>query len=212
MEEIKPKGITHLGFRSVLEALEEVIGRNGLNSLLRYYKLQEFIDNPLEYDSDKRIPNPTTTRLYMCVRELFGNNGYNTLMFKAGGLMVQNVIKHNEALRNLLAMDLDPFEKIKIAFSAYSTTAGYDPEKTMEHIQEKREIIIHRPGCLECEELVKHQKKSYGAKNAACALSKGVLNGVGNSFFEISASCEEIVCRISGHEECLFRIKYEIIK
>jgi hypothetical protein len=50
------QGITRLGFRIVLDSLEENIGANGKNAILNYTKLDRYIKDPPDYDPEGRIP------------------------------------------------------------------------------------------------------------------------------------------------------------
>ncbi len=202
---------THLSYRSVVDAIEEVIGENGKKAVLRFTGLEHLIDDPVDYDPEARVPYEYVTKLFFGVREIMGNKGYNAVMYRGGLISVKNIVDHSEPLRALIAMELDPVEKLKMGYQAYVRNTGHDPEEILKHITESREILIHRADCSECNELVKMNEMIKGITKPGCFFIKGIMQGIGDSFKEeIAVMVEESKCRLIGDKECMFRIKYEI--
>lgn len=168
------------------------------------------IENPVDYDPDSRVAYDDVIRLFLGVREVIGNIGYDVIMYRGGMFAVKNIIKHSEPLQKLIEMDFDPVEKLKLGYRAYITNAGYDPEKTMEFFGDKNEILIHRPDCTECEGLLEKGEKMEKFKKPSCSFINGLLQEIGNCFNEVDVSSEEIKCRLMGDDECLFKIGYQI--
>ena len=207
----RDNSLTHLAYRSLLDAVEDILGKNGKNSVLRFAKLEEMITDPPEYDPDKRVPYDAVTKLFLGVRDIVGHIGYETIMSRGGVYMVEKVVEHSEALRGLITMDLDIKEKLKIAYSAYVKNAGYDPEKTLEFLPDQRQILVHRPDCTECEGLVKDENRHDAFKKPSCAFMTGVMKGIGECFkHEIHTTAREEKCRLLGDDECLFVVTYDI--
>lgn len=206
----KGKSLTHLSYRSVVDAIEDVLGKNGKNSVLRFAGLDWMIENPVDYDGEARVSIEDVTKLFFGVREIVGNRGYDVIMLRGGKSSVKNVLKHSEPMRNLIEMDFDPVEKLKLGYQAYITNAGYDPEKTMEHSSEKNEILIHRPDCTECEEFIKDKDKLKEFTKHSCSFIRGIMQEIGNCFKEVTVSAAEIKCRLLKDDECLFRINYKV--
>ena len=77
-------GLSYIAFMSVIDSMEEIIGVNGKNAILRYTGFEKLIDTPLEYTTEKRMAVEDGHRLYMGIREIIGNKGYNPLMFRGG--------------------------------------------------------------------------------------------------------------------------------
>lgn len=206
------KGIDHLAFRSCIDAIEDVLGKNGKNAVLRYAGLERFIDNPPDYDPGVRVqPNSIVTLFLFAVRDIMGNRGYDTLMFRAAMLAAKNYVKHTEELKLLIEMDIDPVEKIKMGYYGYVAGTGDDPEETIEFNPDKNEVLMHFPYCNECEELIKDETKRKEFKKPACSLVRGLVHAVSDLLNEVSkVSSEEVKCRVLGDDECMFRIKYEL--
>ena len=207
------QSLTHLAYRSVIDAIEEVMGENGKKAVLRFAGLKKLIDDPIDYDPEVRVPYEYVAKLFWGVREILGNKGYNAVMYRGGLISVKNIVEHSEPLRALIVMDFDPVEKLKMGYQAYVRNSGYDPEEILKHFSESREVLIHRADCTECNELVKKNEMIKGITKPGCFFIKGIMQSIGDCFKEeISVSPEELKCRLIGDEECLFQIRYEVLK
>ena len=203
--------LTHLAYRSVLDALEDVLGKNGMVSVLRFAGLEEMIENPPDYDPDARVGHEDVTKLFTGVRDIMGNAGYGAVMYRGGVVMVKRAVSHSEAVQTLIAMDLDPVEKLKLGYSAYLANAGYDPEKIMEHLPEKNEIVIHREDCTECDDLIQRAGSPEGITRPSCSFVRGIMKGIGDCFEkEVEVSVVEDACRLIGDYECRYRVTYRV--
>ena len=203
--------LTHLAYRSCLDTLEDVLGKNGLHSVLRFANLGEMVENPPDYDPDARVEHEDVTKLFTGVRDILGDAGYGAVMYRGGMKMVKKAVSHSEAVQALIAMDFDPVEKLKLGYSAYLANGGYDPEKIMEHLPEKNEFVIHRENCTECDDLIRRLGRPEGITKPSCAFIRGCVKGVGNCFErEIEVSVEEDACRLIGDNECRYRVTYRV--
>jgi len=203
--------LTHLAYRSILDTLEEVLGRNGLVSVLRFAALEGMIENPPDYDPDSRVGHEDVTKLFSGVRDMMGDAGYGALMYRGGLKMVKNIVSHSAPLQALIEMDLDSVEKLKLGYSAYLSNAGYDPERIMEHHPEKSEIIINRKDCTECDDLMQRAEKPKGITRPSCAFVRGIIQGIGDCFErEIEVYVVEDMCRLIGDDLCRYRAMYHV--
>jgi len=169
------------------------------------------IKNPVDYDPEARVPYEYVTKLFVGVRDLMGNSGYDVIMYRGGGFAVGNIVKHSQPLQNLIAMDFDPVEKLKLGYQAYVRNAGYDPEKTLEYHLEENQIISHRPDCTECDEILRIHKGAMAFKKPSCAFIRGLLKGIGDCFEkELSVTVTEEKCRLIGDPQCQYRISYTL--
>jgi predicted hydrocarbon binding protein len=195
----------------VVDAVEDILGKSGKNSVLNFAGLGWMVNDPIDYDPDARVAIEDVTRLFYGVREIVGNKGYDIIMFKGGRTSVKGIVKHSVPLQGLIVMNLDPIEKLKLGYKAYITNAGYDPEKSMEHFSEARQIYIHRPDCTECEIYTRDSEKMKQFTEPSCSFIKGILYEIGNTFKETEVTVDEVKCRLLGDDECLYKIDYRII-
>jgi hypothetical protein len=203
--------LTHLAYRSCVDAIEDVLGENGKKSVLRFVGLGDMIENPVDYDPEARVPYEYVTKLFVGVRDLLGNRGYEAVMYRGGGFSVKNIVKHSQPLQNLIAMDFDPVEKLKLGYQAYVRNAGYDPEKTLEYLPEENQIINHRPDCTECDEILRINEGKEVFTKPSCAFIRGLMKGIGDCFEkELSVTVTEEKCRLIGDPQCQYQISYEL--
>ncbi|MBN2224401.1 MAG: 4-vinyl reductase [Deltaproteobacteria bacterium] len=203
--------LTHLAYRSCVDAIGDVLGENGKKSVLRFAGLGDMIENPIDYDPEERVPYEFVTKLFVGVRDILGDRGYEAVMYRGGAFAVKNIVKHSQPLQGLIAMDFDPVEKLKLGYQAYVRNAGYDPEKTLEYLPENKQIINHRPDCTECDEILRIHGGTKVFTKPSCAFIRGLLKGIGDCFEkEISVSVVEEKCRLLGDPQCQYRITYTL--
>ncbi len=203
--------LTHLAYRSCVDAIEDVLGENGKNSVLRFAGLENLIKTPVDYDPEARVPYEYVTRLFLGVRDLLGDRGYEAVMYRGGTFAVKKIVERSEPLQNLIAMDFDPVEKLKLGYQAYVRNGGFDPGKTLEYLPDRHQIVNHRPDCTECDELVKINKKTLNFTKPSCAFIRGLLRSIGDCFEkELSVTVVEEKCRLVGDDQCQYRITYAL--
>jgi hypothetical protein len=208
MEEVI--GISHLGFRAIIDGLEEILGVNGTRALLRYTGFQNLIEHPLEYDMGSRMELADTNRLFKGIREIVGDKGYNSLMYRSGTLTIKSAHAHSEVVQSIVNSETTPEEKIKQLYSLYLGAIGLNLEQVVEFFPEKKELLIHRVGCYECGDIYKNREMCKDITRPGCATILGGTYQVGNLRPDlVTAEAEEIKCRLLGHDECLFRVTYE---
>jgi hypothetical protein len=205
------QGITRLGFRIVLDSLEENIGANGKNAILNYTKLDRYIKDPPDYDPEGRIPTEQYQRLWSGVRVILGNRGYNSIVHRAGMTLINDAKKRNPAYKVLVDSPQPPVEKLVTLVSAYLYAIGIDPQQSMEHLPDRRSIVIHRPQCNECIEVSANPEITRDIKRPGCAFIVGAFTELSNARPDLlKAAVEETRCKLMGAPECTFVISYEV--
>jgi hypothetical protein len=211
MEEVI--GISHLGFRAIVDGLEEILGVNGTRSILRYTGFQNLIEKPLGYDLGSRMEVADTNRLFRGIREIVGNKGYNSLMYRGGMLTIKSAHAHSETVQAIVNQEATPEEKVNQLYSLYLGSIGLNLEQFVEFFPEKREMLIHRAGCYECGDIFNDREMCKDITRPGCATILGGTYQVGNLRPDlVTVQAEEIKCRLMGHDECLYKVKYEFTK
>jgi len=204
------KGISELAFRSCIDTIADIIGENGRNSILRYAGLEEYITNPPAYNMEAIVaPNSIVTRFFKALRDIMGDRGYDTIMFRAGVDVIRVVVDHVPEFQNLLAMDIDPREKVKFAYFGYVAGSKDDPETTIEFHLDQNEVVMHFPECNECWEIVEEVKGPTGFTRPSCSFVRGLVHQVAGVLPDVKevTSAEE-TCRLLGADECRFRVTF----
>jgi hypothetical protein len=107
--------------RIYLTALEEVMGKNGLNAILRLAKLEHFIDNYPPDNLSKEFDFEDISALHKALEEMYGPRGGRGLCQRAGRALFANGLRNFGALAGAgdLAFKVLPLgTKIKIAVPA----------------------------------------------------------------------------------------------
>jgi hypothetical protein len=206
------KGISELAFRSSIETIADIIGTNGKNSILRYAGIESLIDDPPAYNLEAIVtPNSIVTRFFKAVRDIMGNKGYDMIMFRAGVDTIRIAVEHVPEFQALLAMDIDPKEKLRLAYFGYVTSTKDDPDTTIEFHLEEDFVIGHFPECNECWDIVAEGTGLSAFKAPSCGFVRGLMHGVAAILKEVKdVTTKEETCRLTGGDECRFRITFQL--
>ncbi len=71
----------------LLDALEEIMGRNGLNAILNMARLSQFIDNPPPDDMEKGFDFAYISALNRALEEMYGPRGGRGLQLRLGRVL-----------------------------------------------------------------------------------------------------------------------------
>lgn len=107
--------------RIIIDALEEVMGKNGLHAVLRLAGLEKYIDERPPNNLDKKFPFSELTALQAALEEMYGPRGGRGLAIRAGRATFENGAKGVGALVGIgdLAFRVLPLNsKLKIGLPA----------------------------------------------------------------------------------------------
>lgn len=107
--------------RILLNALEEVIGKNGLNAMLNHIALTEYIDNYPPENLERKFDFAHLTALNIGLEEVYGARGARGLALRAGRACFTQGLKNFGALAGVgdLAFKVLPLPvKLKLGFPA----------------------------------------------------------------------------------------------
>jgi predicted hydrocarbon binding protein len=206
------QGIAFSGLRVVLDSLEDSIGAHGKNAILNFAKLDQYIKNPPDFDSKERMSTEEYQRLWGGVRIVFGNKGYNSVIYRAGVSAFKEMAEKSDAIRALVESPQKADEKIVTFVTAYIYTYGLDPKESMEHVPDQHVVYMHRPHCNECIEVSKNKEITKDITKPGCAVILGALTALTNSRPDlVKTTVQETQCKLMGAPECTFKITYEAV-
>jgi predicted hydrocarbon binding protein len=86
MQRIEKSGFRHSNLLtySILSTLEDILGSNGLTTLLRYASLDEYITHIPPANLDEGADFADTSTLFQAVEEIYGIRGGHALLARAG--------------------------------------------------------------------------------------------------------------------------------
>lgn len=186
-----------------LKALEDVMGRNGLNAILNLAHLQHLIDNPPADNLAKEFDFADFTAINMALEEMYGPRGGRGLALRAGRAAFDDALRNFGALAGVgdLAFKVLPMQtKLKIGIPAMAKIFSQISDQFSTVKEKEGEFIytIHR--CPQCW-------GRSGLDKPVCFMGAGLLQeGLkwvsGGSEFRVYES----QCVAMGDDVCVYTI------
>lgn len=191
--------------RIILLALEEVMGRNGVNAILNMAKLQHLIGNYPPDNLEKAFPFEDYSALNQALEDMYGPRGGRGLALRAGRACFAQGLRDFGALVGMadLAFKLLPMgTKVKVGLKAMAETFSKFSDQTSRIEEEPDRYIYVIERCPVC-----WQRES---EKPCCFMATGLLQESlhwvsGGKDFRI----EETTCIAKGDETCDFVIYKE---
>jgi predicted hydrocarbon binding protein len=199
LKERLPNQIFSLAFTT----LEEVIGKNGLDSVLVRARLGHYIGNYPPDTLDLEHPSSDFTRLLSAVVEVLGETGARSVMLRAGVRSFENMHRDMPGLFALEEVEIrrGPHDELFAEYIRILTMIhdagrhifGDDIYKT-ETVQDGWALEISP--CYWCTGLT--------AKAPVCHGQVGFMLGLGHMIFGIGSRVQETHCIAKGDPACRF--------
>jgi predicted hydrocarbon binding protein len=192
----------------MIKALEEVMGRNGLNAILNLAGLSHYIDNPFPDNLEKAFDFADVAGINKALEEMYGPRGGRGLSLRVGRAIFADGLKNFGALAGVadLAFVVLPLHaKLRIGIPAEAKIFSQisDQHSTVEERENEIIYTIHK--CSEC----------YGRRGIdrpMCFIAVGLLQ---ESLKWVSGGHEfrvnESKCIAVGDDVCEFVIQKEPI-
>ncbi len=184
------------------KALEDVLGRNGLNATLNYAHLSHYIQNPPSDDLQKAVDISDFSTIFGALEDLYGPRGARGLSLRVGHEMFKQALVSFGSLAGVAEVTIKQLpedEKMFSILKTISTVFGQvsDQTVTVENMEDHYEYTI--ANCAVC----------WGRKadHALCHILTGFVQEAmhwvtdGKDF-----PVEEVKCRALGDEVCLWII------
>jgi predicted hydrocarbon binding protein len=192
--------------RASLEGIQDIIGSNGLKSVLNYGHLEKYIDSFPPNNEELEIPLEDLQNMYLSLKELFGSKGASSLQLRIGR---ENA---RRALENRPTMS----KSIKLATQLIPETKkmGIVLKKFAEDVQKN---ILAQSGTPyvdvkeedECFLLINganFESEGVTSQTSVCNVSVGMLQYIVEWITGHPHDVEEIECRAMGHPADVFRV------
>jgi predicted hydrocarbon binding protein len=194
-----PNQLFYLAFITI----EEVFGKNGLNSILNYAKIPQYINNYPPNTLDLEHPSSDFTRLVSGMVEVFGEKGARSVMMRAGMRGFEIMLSEMPGLFALEGVEVkkgppdklfDEFVRIaSIMVEASKQIFGEDVEK--QYTNEEGWCYELSP-CYWCIGLKTEEPVCFGEVGFDLALARWILGK--------DARVEETHCMAKGDPMCRF--------
>lgn len=201
---MEDRPVSNMVFRVILLGIQEILGENGLKTVLNFAGLKKYINNfpPNNHDIDSCMASEIG-RLEQGVGDIFGGNGAYAVLFQVGRMQAKWGLEENPDIVNALKetiKDLSEREKVKtvLSITAETVSAGIGADIWVE---EDKDDFLYK---------TKDISHSFNKKNdkPLCHTSDGFL-------FEVTAwatenndwVAKEESCIAMGKSYCTFRIR-----
>ncbi len=193
--------------RVILLAMEEIMGKNGLNAILNMAKLPHLIDNYPPDNFDKKFDFTEVTALNQALEEMYGPRGGRGLALRAGRAAFARGLQGFGALVGAsdLAFKVLPLStKLKIGIPMMAAVFNQTSDQVVRVEEKEDHFLYHIDRCPVC----------WGRKTdkPVCFIATGVIQEgarwvSGGREFRV----DEITCIAMGQPSCTFMIYKEPI-
>ena len=188
--------------RIILLAMEEVMGRNGVNAVLNLSHLHHLVNNFPPNNFDRNVPFDDIGVMMQALDEMYGPRGGRGLALRAGRACFKYGIKEFGPVLGIadLAFRLLPLTmKLKVGADVFAETFNKFSDQLVTLSEEPDRFIWQNERCPMC----------WGRKSdtPCCHLAVGILQESlywvsGGKNFEV----QETACMACGDEVCTFVI------
>ena len=190
----------------MIRALEEVMGRNGLNAILNLAGLNQYVEHPLPDNLEKGFDFAEVAAINMALEDMYGPRGGRGLSLRVGRAIFADGLRNFGALAGVgdLAFKVLPLQaKLRIGLPAEAKIFSQisDQHSSVEEKDNEFVYTIHK--CSECT-------GRKGEDKPICFIATGILQeslkwvSGGNEF-----RVNESKCLAAGDEVCQYIIQKE---
>lgn len=192
--------------KTYLTTLQNVVGENGLKSILNYSHLEKYVDNFPPDNHKLEIPVEELSVLFRSLHELFGRKGVRGLQLRVGRENARIGIEGRSAIAESLRLvaRLVPEKKkmrlllekvVEESNQMYPSRTDVVPVELQEN--ENSFVIIHRN---------RFESENISSETPVCNVFIGNLQYVVEWITGHTHEVEEIECRAMGHPADVFKV------
>jgi predicted hydrocarbon binding protein len=199
--------IDNFTMRIWLETIENILGSNGLKSVLNYSRLGKYIDNFPPYNDVLHIPADDMRSLFNTIREMFGKKGAHALQIRVGREAVRiGQGKYNPAFTRALQLSariLSEHKRMRLILEKYAEDlekrVHSNGEGTYVEVQETDNyfLLIDRDWV---------ESEGVTSDEPVCGICVGMLQYLMEWITGHIHHVEEIECRAMGDEADVFKV------
>jgi predicted hydrocarbon binding protein len=183
----------------ILTRLEDIVGKNGTDTVLKYAGLDRFIGNYPPRDFNMVEPMENFFMINHALMDIYGENGYLALI---RGLGTRTFFAMIEELPWFFEVEdgamegLSPEEQFRLMYKTYvdkwTKTAG--TSATVEFLDDR--IIDTAPGCTNC--------RGLKTTKPVCVYILDFYRGMAQHLNVKNMHIEEVTCKAIGDDACQF--------
>lgn len=195
--------MTNIAFRTILVGVEEIIGKNGLKTILNMAGLSQYIDNLPPSNLEKGTAKISDCSKYEnAIREIFGDKGSKAILFNVGTAQAMAGIEENKELveATLKAFEgMDNVERIRIVLNTAAAEASEQIGTEIVVTEDGDDFLYEEKQCSHCFGMKTTEPICHIISGFVYALVK-IATGKGD--YEVT----QIKCAGMGDESCIIRV------
>jgi len=137
----------------LLHALEDVMGRNGLNAILNLASLSHYIDHPMPDNLEKGFDFAEVASVNAALEDMYGPRGGRGLSLRVGRALFADGLRNFGALAGVgdLAFKVLPLQaKLRIGIPAVAKIFSQISDQHSTVVEQENEFIYTIHKCSEC--------------------------------------------------------------
>lgn len=187
-----------------LVTIEDIIGKNGLNSLLNHVNLNKYRDNYPPNDEKNEVPIVEFSSIIGGLIDIFGEKGARPILYNSGRRGFQVVLEKNPAMFGLVGLGLKMMSKRKRLEKIFKVGA----EGTNKVFGENQRFYVSDEG-LVCELFDCYWCKGIKSEGCICFGEVGLDAEVAKWATGDEHEVKEVSCRARGDDVCKVIISFE---
>lgn len=196
----------NITMRLWLETIENVVGTNGLKSILNYAQLEHFIDSYPPDNDDREIPVEDLRKFYLALHDLFGQKGARSLQLRIGREFIRIGTEKRPTIAKALKLStrlLPVNKRISMALQKYAEV--YD-ERQPSFIYKPRIEVKEKDEYFLLIDKDNFESEGISSDTPICNTCVGRLQYIMEWITGHPHHIEEIECRAMGHPFDIFKI------
>ncbi len=200
---MEDRPIENKAFRVILMSVIEIIGENGLKSVLNYSGLTKYIDTLPPNDSEKTGCHISeVTRMDEAIEEIFGQHGARAILLRVGRMQAKRGLDENPdiaqaALKGMSGMSESDRAKVILNYTADTLSKQLNTECWIE--QEGDDFLYKDKAATHCF----NRKSDVPVCHTGVGFLAGLVDwAVGSDGWKV----EETQCGAMGEPFCTYRI------
>jgi predicted hydrocarbon binding protein len=195
--------LVNRAFRVILLGVEDVVGKNGMASVLRTAGLSQYIGNYPPSDTERGGHLVQyASRINHALYDIYGARGARAILNRIGRGRARNAIEENAAFANAIKMAirfLPRRMKVKLALERVSKEFSHQMGTQVKLLEEDEAFIWEDPYCSSCMD--------WQSDVPVCHTTAGFIFGViAWGLEDEDFKVQEVACRAKGDAACRYRI------
>jgi len=200
LKEFIPNSIMHI----TLTAVKDIVGANGLNTILNNADLNKYRDNFPPNDEKLEVPGVEFATIIGSIIDIFGEKGARPILYNAGRKGFQVTLEKNPAMFGLVGVGLKLLTKRKRLEKIFTIGA----EGTNKVFGENQRFYVSDEGFV-CELFDCYWCKGLKSDGPICFGEVGLDAEVAKWASGEEHEVKEVLCRAKGDDVCKFVISFE---